>query len=893
METLASGGSIYLTAATAQLIRTFFELEDLGEFEVKGAAEAVQVFELQGVGSSRTRFDLSRARGLTRFVGRGNETTLLETSLEQGLAGSARTVGVVAQAGTGKSRLCYEFLESCRARGITVFEARGLSHGMNIPLLPMLEMLRDFFGIQERDSDRVAREKVAGRALLLDDSLQEELPIFFDLLGVPDPARPLPDLDPDALQRRMYSAVRKIVRADNELDPGVLLVEDLHWLDPASDEMLEHLVEAFAESKGLLLVNFRPEYRARWMLQSHYQQLSLLPLSEDALGEVLADLLGSDPSVARLPAAIHTRTGGNPFYIEEFVQSLVENGHLRGTRGNYQLATDFESLPMPQSVKALLASRIDRLLEREKQVLQAASVIGKTFPESILLRVVDLPEADMADALRRLQDGEFLFETALYPEREFSFKHPLTQEVAEASQLESRRAEAHAAVGQAYEMLFPEHLDERAAVLAHHWEAAGQPRRAAGWNARAADHIRTKNYQGAADHWRKVDALLPDVDLDEEFGALKARALQELMLLGFRTGLDLDEAKQILERARVAHAGRGNERDWAFCLNAYSIIAQTSGHILEYRELCIEAVDIAKRLEDEELLAVLGLDWMYSLFVTGLLAEALAAGDEIIRLANGDTELGAARAGYSPLTLSMAFSATALADLGRIDEAQSRIDTAARLVDDRDNAESSTWFAAQTTAIYMARGDWEEALRSARSAVASAERSGSAFDPVLSHAFLATVQSEAGQHREAIRSLDTAIKLGASRIGLEQIMLASWVVPAELLDRGDVAEARTSVNQCIEELREQSCLVSLARAHLVSAAIHRADSQSSEADADADLNIAEELIERTGARRLQGLLFEARGQHGEALQIYEEIGATGHAARMRGDMRRGEFGPWS
>jgi predicted ATPase len=379
MESLASGGSIYLAARTAALVQGYFALEDLGEFDVKGAAEPLRVFELQGPGALRTRFDLSRARGLTRFVGRTDEMALLEAALEQALAGTGRTVGVMALAGTGKSRLCYEFLERCRARGLQVIEARGLSHGKQLPLAAALELMRSFFGIAEGDGERLAREKIAGRVLLLDEALRDELPIFFDLLGLPDPARPLPALEPEALQRRMHNAVRAIARANGRVEAAVLLVEDLHWLDAASDAVLAQVIAGNAESRGLVLANFRPEYRARWMSQSHYQQLSLLPLSAQALRELLRELLGDDPSVTALPDAIYARTGGNPFFIEEIVRSLVEDGSLAGTRGAYRLTRAAESLPLPDTVHAVLAARIDRLPERDKHVLQArASANGSS-----------------------------------------------------------------------------------------------------------------------------------------------------------------------------------------------------------------------------------------------------------------------------------------------------------------------------------------------------------------------------------------------------------------------------------------------------------------------------------------------------------------------------------
>jgi class 3 adenylate cyclase len=633
MEALASGGSIYLSEHTAEPARGWFSLEDLGdlgEFTVKGAAEPLRVFELVGIGDVRTRFDLSQARGLSRFVGRRDEMALLETTLGQALAGPGRTVGISAQAGTGKSRLCFEFLERCRAHGLPVIEARGLAHGKQIPLLPMLELIRAFFGIQPEDSERVAREKVAGRVLLLDETLKDELPILFDLLGIPDPARPLPSLDPDALQRRIHAGVRAIARADGHVEPGVVLIEDLHWLDPASDALLTQVIAGLSESPSLVVVNFRPEYRARWMQQSHYQQLSLLPLSKDALDELLRELLGDDESVASLPDVIQTRTGGNPFFIEEVVRSLVEEGALEGERGAYRLARPLESLPVPETVHSVLAARIDRLPEREKQVLQAASVIGKRFRERLLAQVVEMPGHELEDALRCLQDGEFLYEAALYPEREYTFKHPLTQEVADGSQLRERRQRAHAATARAIEVNEPERIGENAALLAHHWEGAGEPLEAARWHAAAARRMRMSDYQESFNHWKRADELLQGVPDGPEAERLRSEVLPLLLSLGFRVGIAEEDATALFQRGRASFERSGDDRALAMLTQTYAGLQQSGGHIIEYFALMEEAVGIARRREDDELRALVALDLVWAATLAGKFRHA---GREIRRCA--------------------------------------------------------------------------------------------------------------------------------------------------------------------------------------------------------------------------------------------------------------------
>src|SRR5262249_48476108 len=231
MEQLAAPGNAYLSEHTARLVSGFFNLRDLGEFDLKGLHAPIRVYDLDAADHPRTRFEAARVRGLSRFVGREREMAVLEAALEQGTSGPGQIVGVVAPPGVGKSRLCFEFVERCRARGVPVYETRGVAHGKQVPLLPMLELFRAFFAITGRDVERVAREKIADRLLLLDERLRGELPFVFDLLGVSDPEHPAPPMDPEALQRRLFAVARRIVQADGEREVGVMLVEDLHWID--------------------------------------------------------------------------------------------------------------------------------------------------------------------------------------------------------------------------------------------------------------------------------------------------------------------------------------------------------------------------------------------------------------------------------------------------------------------------------------------------------------------------------------------------------------------------------------------------------------------------------------------------------------------------------------
>ena len=309
--------------------------------------------------------------------------------------------------------------------------------------MPVLQMLRSYFGIADGDPERIVREKIAGRTLLLDPDFAEDLPLLFDFLGVPDPHRPLPQLSAEARHRALRGAVCRLVRAPNRRNSIVALVEDLHWMDEGSATLLGELISSVEGTKTLAIVNFRPEYDAqRWAGESTYRGISLEPLGPAGTRELLRDLAGEDPSLDGLAELIHERTAGNPFFIEEIVRGLAEAGNLEGERGAYRLARPVEDTGVPASVQTILAARIDRLGPSAKQLLQAASVTSKEISERALGMVSGQSEGeDYRAALCELTDGGFLFETEVYPERVFAFRHPLTREVAYGTQLAEQRAD--------------------------------------------------------------------------------------------------------------------------------------------------------------------------------------------------------------------------------------------------------------------------------------------------------------------------------------------------------------------------------------------------------------------------------------------------------------------
>ncbi|MEN8160238.1 MAG: AAA family ATPase, partial [Myxococcota bacterium] len=880
MEALASPDSCYLTAATAALAGGYFELENLGEFRVKGVAEPVEVHRLKGLGAARTRFDVSRARGLSRFVGRAADIRTLEDALEQSAAGNGQVVGVVAEAGTGKSRLCFEFLERCRARGMRVFEGRAVAHGKNIPFLPILEVFRAYFGITQEDDDRSTREKIAGRMVVLDQKFAEALPLLFDFLGVPDPQRPAPRLDPEARQRQILAVMRQVIQSVAEGKPTITLIEDLHWMDAASGEFLEQMVEAQSGSQRLLLLNFRPEYHADWMQKSWYRQIPLTPLGKDAIAELLADLLGTDPSIAALAEPIHARTGGNPFFTEEVAQTLIESGHLEGERGAYRLVTPIERLEVPANVKSVLAARIDRLQEREKRLLQVASVIGKDFPEPLLAEVAELPEAEPKDALAALRRSEFLHEAAIYPVVEYSFKHPLTQEVALGSQLKERRRAVHAAVARAIERRDADQLEERAALLAHHYEEAGDALPAARWHRRAAEWVAATDIAASMHHWGRVRALLSSLPDDRDAAALGVAACTQLLNWSWRVGMPSEEARALLEEGHALADALGDRRAHAKLSMVHARTLGADGDIPAYVDAAVEYQRAALELDD---VAMQANAWGYRCDSLGFAARFL----EVLRLADE----GFARfprdlppeewsIGASPHAWYSIWRGFSLVWMGRPEEGLEEYRRGIRLADEDGTPEIVSYFHSFATEAQYWLGDAERTLEHARRTEELSQRLGD-HQVMVAHASrgFAYAHIIAGRPADGVAPARAALEI-FGRTERQHEGMACAPLAEALLGAGDLAGARDAAQRAIAFSRRSLRANYEAWAHGVLArALLRGDGAAAREAAEAALTETETLVERNGIHLLAPAVAEWRaelagvlGDEGERVRRLEEAG---------------------
>jgi class 3 adenylate cyclase/tetratricopeptide (TPR) repeat protein len=487
MEQLATPGSIRLTVATLHLVEGLVQVDALGPVPVKGLAEPVEIFELLGASGTQRRVQAAAARGLTRFVGRQTEMATLTDVLAQAGEGHGQVVALVGEAGVGKSRLVYELTQAHHSRGWLVLESASVSYGKATPYFPVIDLLKRYAHVEEHDDPRTVRAKVTGQVLTLDEALQDTIPALLSLLeALPDDS-PFLQLDPPQRRQRTLTALKQLLLRESQVQALLLVFEDLHWIDSETQALLDSLVESLPAARLLLLVNYRPEYHHGWGAKTYYTQVRLDPLPLISAEELLQVLLGSDPRLVPLKQLLIARTEGNPFFLEESVRALVETGVLGGERGAYRLAPHVGAalrgrpqegnhrgsplppeIQVPATVQAVLAARIDRLPAEEKRLLQTAAVIGNEVPLPLLQTIAELPEEALHRGLAHLQAAEFLYETRLFPEQEYTFKHALTHEVAYGSLLQERRRVLHARIIGALEVLAPERVAEQVERLAHH-----------------------------------------------------------------------------------------------------------------------------------------------------------------------------------------------------------------------------------------------------------------------------------------------------------------------------------------------------------------------------------------------------------------------------------------
>jgi class 3 adenylate cyclase/tetratricopeptide (TPR) repeat protein len=710
MEQFAGPGAIVLTADTLRLAEGYIAVKPLGPVPIKGLDAPVDVYEMAGTGARRSRLSMAATRGLTRFIGRGAELEQLRQALGRAAAGHGQLVALVGEPGVGKSRLVWEVTHSHRTHGWLIVQAASVSYGKATPYLPVIDLLKGYLKIQDQDDPRAVREKVTGKLLTLDEALKPTVPAFLALLDVPVDDAAWSALDPPQRRQQTLEAVKRLLLRESQVQPLLVVFEDLHWVDDETQAVLDSLVESLPAARMLLLLNYRPEYGHRWGSKTYYTQLRLDPLAPESAEALLDALLGADPALRPLTHLLIARTEGNPFFLEESVRTLVETKVLAGEPGAYHLAHALPSIQVPATVQAVLAARIDRLAAEDKRLLQAAAVIGKDVSFAVLQAIAEVPEDVLRHSLATLQASEFLHEARLFPDLEYTFKHALTHEVAYGSLLQDRRRVLHGRIVEAIEALYASRLAEHVERLAHHATRGEVWEKAVGYlgQAGAKAYARSANRESATCYEQALEALahLPETRQTAQQGIdLRFHLRNALVVFG-----EIDRCAELLRQAeRLARTLDGpRQLGWVHVHMSQNFFFMDE--VMPQRRSAEQALAIGQTLADVPLQVAATYLLGTACIDVGNYRRAENLLGEVVRSLEGD--LARERCGLFgfPAVLARAWLTRALAERGAFTQGRVHGQDAIRLAEALGHRHSMTYALWQLGYLHGLKGEFTQAI---------------------------------------------------------------------------------------------------------------------------------------------------------------------------------------
>jgi class 3 adenylate cyclase/tetratricopeptide (TPR) repeat protein len=801
MEQMAKPGSVLATAHVLRLAEGFIQIGSLGPIPIRGLTEPVEVFEVLGAGPTRTRWQAAASRGLTRFVGRQRELEALGEALERARAGHGQIVAPVGEPGVGKSRLFWEFTRSHRTKGWLVYETGSAPYGKATPYFPIINLLKTYFEIESRDDARKTHAKVLGKLFTLDKAFEPAVPPFLALLDVPveDPAWQA--LDPPQRRQRTLDGIKRLLLRESQVQPLLLVIEDLHWIDTETQAVLDTLVESLPTARILLLFNYRPEYQHGWGSKSYYTQLRIDPLPAEGAEALLHALLGDDPNLEPLKQLLVAQTEGNPFFVEESVRTLIETKALVGERGNYRLAKDLPSVQVPATVQAVLASRIDRLPSEQKRLLQSASVIGRDVPFALLQAIGELPEETLRRGLAHLQAGEFLYEKTLFPDLEYTFKHALTHDVVYASLLHDRRRALHARILEAMEGLYPDRLDEQLDRLAHHALRGGVGDKALAYLRQAGTKAATRGaYREAAACFEQALEALASLP--------QSRAIMEQAVdvrLDLYSALDpLGAVARMLDTlhpAEIVAETIGDQRrlgrvlaQMTFCFWFMS----DSDRAVETGE---RAVNIAAGLGDFGLEIMTNIRLGQAYFLTGDFRRAVHCFERTLEALKGDLVFERFRMPGLPAAHCGPFMGYSLAALGDFVEAIVAAEAGVRVAEAGDHAFSRAVAYRGIGSVHLTRGNVHEAISWLDRGLDLCHKGNFALLLPPYVGSLGRAHTLAGRVAEGLTLLEQATEQSASMNSMGYHVMNVTALSEAYLLAGRLDEAKRSVEHAVKLAR--------------------------------------------------------------------------------------------
>ena len=761
MEQLAAPGTVLMTVDVLRLVGGAVDTKPRGLIAIKGLVDPVEVLELVAVRSNRTGLAGKPTVGLTPLISRREELNALSQALGRVQRGHGQLWALVGEPGIGKSRVVWELIHSPWTDGWRVLTASGLSYGRGTIYLSVIGLIKGCFGIQDQDDTNSIRDKMLARTSRLQSTLGAVVSPLLAMLHALGDDDPFWQLDASRRRRETIASVRALLLHESQEQPILVVVEDLHWIDAESQAVLDALVESLVGTRILLLVTFRPGYQHGWGSKTYYSQLPITALAAHHAEEFLAALLGREPELHPLAGLLVEQCEGNPFFLEETVRTLVDEHTLLGVPGAYRLAKPVHTIRVPATVQAVLAARIDRLPPEEKELLQCAAVVGKDGPVSLLEAVSGQPVERVRQGLARLRAGELIYETGVFPEVRYSFKHTLTLEVAYSGLLRERRRAIHARILHAIEQMYDDRLADHVERLAHHavqgeaWEQALRYLRQAG--AKAFAHSAHKIAIGWFEQALTVLDHLPGAAQREEAIDLRLELRYALMPLG-----QLRRMYEVLCEAEQLARARDDRRRLGIVSSFLTNYFQFMGDLKRAVEYGHQALEIATSVGDLRVEVVAAAYLSLSYQTLGELPRAI----ELARRNVARLEGSLARERFGMAILPSVYSRTALvrslAEVGEFAEGMAVGHEGVKIAEEVDHAYSLHFACLGLGVVYLRRGDSEHAIPLLQRAhelcrVADAPA-------MLAHVagFLGSAYTLAGQTDEAIMLLQAAQEHAAS-----------------------------------------------------------------------------------------------------------------------------------
>jgi class 3 adenylate cyclase/tetratricopeptide (TPR) repeat protein len=711
MESTARPGTILVSENVHKIARDFFEFESLGKVQVKGKEQPLEAYELIKVSKVESRIGAAVAKGLTKFVGREEEIDILKKAFEKAKSGSGQVVGIVGEAGVGKTRLKLELIGMLPKDEHIYLEGICLHFGESMPYLPILDILRSYFDVKEGDREYIVKKKMEEKVSQNDEAFKNVLPPFHDLLSIKVEDEDYLNLEPKQKRERIFEAIRDLFIRESQKKSLVLVIDDLEWIDKTSEEFLDYLIGWLPGTHILLIILYRPEYTHQWGSKSYYSKIGVDQLSGNTSTELVSAILKEAEAIPELMELIISRTGGNPLFTEEFTRSLLENGSIEKKEHQYVLSTKVSEIQVPDTIQGIIAARMDRLEDNLKHIMQVASVIGRDFGFRILQTVIGM-QKELKHYLLSLQGLGFVYEKTLFPELQYIFKHALTQEVAYNSLLLKRRKEIHQEIGKAIEEIYPEKLEEFYEMLAYHYSKSDDSEKAYEYlwlsGEKASRSNSTWETFGYCKEAINVLTHLPETDENKRKKLEVLRLMTGPMrLLGYPEG----SLKFLKEGEKLAKE-MGDEKSQAILysrMGHYFTIKGANPLLgIEYSEISFK---IAEKMKDIELIARTSWDLTASYNISGQFLNSINVAEKVISLLEKTKkELEYFGAGLNVYSVLLAYYGMCMGLMGNFEKGKVFLEKGLRFaseINDRTGAGPVEW---HYSMFFCAKGDGENAI---------------------------------------------------------------------------------------------------------------------------------------------------------------------------------------